>query len=439
MADGQELESIRQSGVSCTHPGLRRAYGIFAVLFSLGLFAPGAWAELRLEWAATISGSGKQAGNAIAVDGAGNVYTLGSFGGTVDFDPGPGVFNLSAVGDDDIFVQKLDAKGHFVWARAMGGSGWASGRGIAVDNTGNVYTTGYFQDKADFDPGPDTFHLTSAGDTDVFLQKLDASGHFVWARTLGGKGSDRIQGIAVDDAGKLFTMGLFQETLNLEPDPNPLYNSNERSSSIVVQKRDGDGTVFWARAGAGTNYDREWRIAVDGAGNVYTTGYFQKTENFDPFLDGFNLTSAGKSDIFVQKLDTSSNLLWARSMGSRGEDRGMGIAVDGAGYVYTTGSFQRTVDFDPGPDTFNLSSAGKSDIFVQKLDAQGRLIWAHSIGGRGDDHGMGIAVDGAGNVYITGSFQRTVDFDPGPDAFNLTSAGKRSFFVIKLSPDVTPP
>jgi len=132
-------------------------------------------------------------------------------------------------------------------------------------------------------------------------------------------------------------------------------------------------------------------------------------------------------------LDTNGDLVWARSMGGTGDDGGWGIAVDGAGNVYTTGEFRLTVDFDPGPGSFNLSSEGGLDIFVSKLDANGDFIWARAMGGSGNDLGWSIAVDGTGNVYTTGDYAAIADLDPGPDTFNLPWAGKWDVFVLKLS------
>jgi len=130
------------------------------------------------EWARAFGGTSGDQGNSIAVDASGNVYTAGSFQGTVDFDPGAGTSNLSAVGSDDIFVQKLDASGNFLWAKAFGGSASDFGRSIAVDASGNVYTTGNFRGTVDFDSGVGTANLSAVGSRDIFIQKLDASGNF---------------------------------------------------------------------------------------------------------------------------------------------------------------------------------------------------------------------------------------------------------------------
>jgi hypothetical protein len=200
----------------------------------------------------------------------------------------------------------------------------------------------------------------------------------------------------------------------------------------------GDGDFVWAKQMGGTDYDVGQGIAVDMAGNVYTTGYFQGTADFDPGPGSFNLTSTGNEDIFVSKLDSAGNLVWAKQMGGTSGDAGQDIAVDAAGNVYTTGFFYSTVDFDPGPGTFNLTSTGDTDIFVSKLDSAGNFVWAKQMGGTDPDAGYDIAVDAAGNVYTTGYFWGTADFDPGPGSFNLTSAGFSDIFVSKLSGPPTP-
>jgi len=189
----------------------------------------------------------------------------------------------------------------------------------------------------------------------------------------------------------------------------------------------------WAKQLGGVSSDVGSSIAVDAFGNVYTTGYFQGTADFDPGPGAFNLTSAGGGDIFISKLDASGNFVWAKQMGGTSEDVGYSIAVDASGNVFTTGYFEGTADFDPGPGTFNLTSAGNTDIFISKLDASGNFVWAKQLGGTDYDSGVSIALDTSGNVYTTGWFQGTVDFDPGPGTFNLTSAGNSDIFVHKMS------
>ena len=120
-------------------------------------------------------------------------------------------------------------------------------------------------------------------------------------------------------------------------------------------------------------------------------------------------------------------------MGGSIQGLGYGIAIDVGGDIHATGSFFGTADFDPGPDTFNLTSSGGSDVFVSQLDSNGDFVRAQRMGGTGNDQVSGIVVDASGNVHTTGSFRDTMDFDPGPGAFNLTSRGNADVFVSKLS------
>ena len=198
-------------------------------------------------------------------------------------------------------------------------------------------------------------------------------------------------------------------------------------------------TYAWSSAQAtvsvfgGASSEYGYSIAVDSSGNVYTTGYFQGTVDFDPGTGTSNLTSAGSTDVFVSKLDSSGNFVWAKRLGGASSDYGYSIAVDSSGNVYTTGYFEGTADFDPGAGTSNLTSAGSGDVFVSKLDSSGALVWAKGFGGTSNDRGQSIAVDSSGNVYTTGYFAGTVDFDPGAGTSNLTSAGGDDVFVLKLT------
>ncbi len=390
------------------------------------------------EWAKRMGGTGNDQGRAIVVDGAGNVYTTGYFEGTVDFDPGPGIFNLTSAGSADIFISKLDAEGNFLWAKRIGGMGDDIATAIAVDGAGNVYITGFFYDFLEFDlSSGGTLTITSAGEADIFISKLNAAGNFVWIEGIRGVGNNRSNAIAVDGVGNVYTTGEFWGTADFDPGPGTFNLTSagfEGYHDIFISKLNAAGNFVWAKRMGGTDVDVSRAIALDGVGDVYTTGSFRGTVDFDPGPGTFNLTSAGGFDIFISKLNANGNFVWAKRLGGTGESEGgRAIALDGAGNVYTTGFFEGTVDFVPGPGTFNLTSAGSADIFVHKLNASGNFVWAKRLGGTGWDVPTAIALDGAGNVYTTGEFWGTADFDPGPGIFNLTSAGNWDIFINKLN------
>ena len=367
------------------------------------------------------------------MDVSGNVYTAGQFFGTADFDPGPGTYSLSPAGNNDIFVQKMDASGNFLWARTFGGTSYDGCYSVSVDASGNVYTTGVFYETADFDPGSGTYNITSTGGYDVFVQKMSASGDFLWAKAFGGESNDYGQSVSIDASGNVYTTGYFRGTVDFDPGPGTYNLTSAGNSDVFVQKLDTSGNFLWAKAIGGLSSVEAYSVRVDASGNVYTAGLFYGTADLDPGPGTYNLTSNGSADIFVQKMDASGNFLWAKAFGGTDYDGGQSVCLDASGNVYTTGFFRRTVDFDPGTGTANLSSAGDYDVFVQKMNASGDFLWAKTFGGAGDDKSLSINLDASEEyIYITGYFEGTADFDPGSETYNLTSAGGGDIFVQKM-------
>jgi hypothetical protein len=389
-------------------------------------------------WAKQLGGTSYAESRSITLDALGNVYTTGSFQQTADFNPGALVFNLSAIGNYDIFISKLDTSGNFVWAKQFGGANTEDALSITTDTAGNVYTTGSFSAKVDFDPGIGLYRMTSNGFRDIFISKLDPSGNFIWAKQLGGAGNDQANSIVTDKAGNIYTTGYFEGILDFDPDSFLNFNlTSAGDHDIFISKLDSAGKFVFAKQMGGPVRDVANSITIDASGNIYTTGSFQQTGDFDPGVLVFNLTANGY-DIFISKLDTSGNFIWAKQFGGTGLDEGQSSVVDSAGNIFTTGRFDGTTDFDPGVGVYNLTSTGLRDIFIFELDVFGNLSWAKQIGGTGIDDAFSnsIAIDVGGNIYTTGCFKGTFDFDPDLGIFSLASFAVGAFnfdvFVHKL-------
>lgn len=372
-------------------------------------------------------------GIGITHDSSGNVYVTGYFDNTTDFDTGAGTTNLTAVNLDDAFVSKLDSSGNLVWVKQLGGTGRETGYAVAVDLSGNVYTTGYFQGTVDFDPGAGTEELTPLGSRDIFISKLDSSGNFVWVKQLGGASAGtNVASLVLDSTGdNIFLTGTFTGTTDFDPGAGTA--NLVGTADPFVSKLDSSGNYVWAKLLSATTATSAASVAVDSSGNVYTTGIFTGTVDLDPSGSTANLTSAGGYDAYISKLDSSGLYVWGKQLGGAGTDSGAGIFVDSTGSnVYIVGGFNGTADFDPSGSTANLTSAGNTDIFISKLDSSGTYVWAKQLGGTGAETARAIALDTSNNVYTTGEFVSTADFDPSGSTANLTAVGSRDIFISKL-------
>ena len=397
-------------------------------------------------WAKNIGGTGSDQAFGIALDNQGNVYTTGSFTGTVDFDPSAVTNNLIAAGSSDIFISKMDASGNSIYAKQFGGTSADNACAISVDASGNIYASGYFNGTSDFDPGATVANLVSAGSSDIFVSKMDAFGNYLWAKCIGGNGDDLARAMVVDAAGAVYFTGSFRTSADFDPGLGTAnLTSAGLTNDIFVCKLDAFGAYVWAKGfGGNTNNplnadnpsfpaasERGCSIALDAVGNVYTTGYFQGTADFDPGVSAFNISSAGSTDIFYQKLSNSGAFIWAKSTGSNAIDAGYGLCLDAEDNLFVTGFYSGAADFDPGAGTTLLTPAGASDIFVSRLDAAGTMIWAQSAGGTGSDISNCIAVKNFGHIITAGTFTATADFNPSVATNALTALGTLDAFVCQ--------
>jgi len=434
-----------------------------------------------LIWAKKIGGLNEDRAFATTVDIYGNVYTTGDFSGTVDFDPGPGINNMTAFSSHDIFISKLDSNGSFLWAKQMGGAYNNRGNSIFVDINSNVYTTGWFSGKGDFDPGPGIFTMgyNEDADANIFVSKLDALGGFLWAKAYSSQNTDvgtsvkvdengnvyvssvgypfllkydfsgkllwskyitAFNGfvyntsIAIDPFGNIYSTGTFNGSFDFDPGPGSFYMSSDPNyGNIFILKLNAAGNFVWAKQIGGTSFVGAASIAVDENSNVFITGAFAETSDFNPGSGIYNLISEGSTDSYVLKLDPIGNFLWVKQLkGIEGESENC-IRIDKQGFIFTGGTFAGTTDFDPGPLNYNLTSSGHNDCFISKLDPSGNFVWAKQLGGVGDEPVNSIEIDTKGNIYSTGYFQGTSDFDPDTSIYNMNAvAGSSDIFIVKL-------
>ncbi len=390
--------------------------------------------NLSFEWAKHIGSTEADAATSISIDHLGNVISIGTFKGTVDFDTGIGTSHLTALGDNDIYILKTNSAGELLWVKSMGGTSTDYGLSVTVDGSGNIYSTGYFQNTVDFDPGSGVHNLTSDGGTDIYVQKLSSEGEFIWAKHIGGVSVlDIGYSIKVDDSGNVYTTGSFGNVVDFDPGSGVYSLACQGGYDIFIQKLDSSGDFVWAkRMGETSNYDIGYALNIDNDGNVYTGGIYRNTVDFDPGSGTHTMTSAGGNDIFIQKLSPDGEFQWVKSFGGTAvSDVLYSITIDDENNIYTTGGFGNVVDFDPSTDIYNLTSEGEDDMFVQKLDSDGNFLWATHMGGDLGDIGRSIAVDDIGSVYTTGYFRGNFTVPTLGGMLTLNSEGGDDIFIQK--------
>ncbi len=413
------------------------------IFFTTLTAAIGSAQNINFDWATQITGPQKIDGHAVVTDKFGNVYTTGSYGGTADLDPGAGTLLFSTPASEEIYISKQDSSGNLIWANHMPGNIFGHSISIDLDNAGNIYITGNFRGSVDFDPGPAIETLSTEGAFGSFVAKYNDQGNFIWAKQFGGLGASGItagKSLTVDYRGNILVTGIFTNAVDFDPGPGAymLYPGNAGSQHVFIVKLSNDGQFIWARNfGGASSTCSGFGIKTDKSGNVYTTGTFQGSAidnkvDFDPGPQTYFLLSTNIRNIFVSKLSETGNFVWAKQMVSNSSGESNSITVDDAGNVLATGYFSGTTDFDPGPAIFNLVASTELAMFVSKLNAAGKFIWAKKITGTDIIVGNSIKADRFGNVYVTGYFTADVDFDPGPTFFILRSYGSFDIFLLKL-------
>jgi gliding motility-associated-like protein len=415
--------------ISWFHPA--RFFIVFISLLSLSSSLI-AQERAILDWAKSTRGGGNDPNRAsvaaTAIDASGNIYTTGYYNYTCDFDPGPGVFNLTPVGGRDIFVYKLNSNGDFVWAISLGEAVDQEAHDIAIDDTGSVYITGDFNSRLmDFDPGPGIFNL-DPNSTDVIILKLDTHGNFVWVKMMGGGSTDVAYALDVDASGNVYAVGSNTSTTDFDPGPGV---SNLTGGGSFLLKLNSNGDFIAVKSLPKTVS----KVDVDNAGNIIVAGLLSATTSFNLQSGTITLTPVGSFDFFIAKILANNSMEWAKSMGGTNGEQIHDLTIDAADNIYTIGEFFGSADFDPGAAAFllNTNSPSERGAFISKLDTDGNFVLARQLSGTGSLDAFAIAVDGAQNIYTAGRFVSMGDFDPGVGIFNLTGTGNTNAFVSKLN------
>ncbi len=397
----------------------------------------------NFEWVKSFEGNHWDQGNSINVDQNGNIITTGHFQYTTDFDPSStSTYNLNAIDvDGDVFISKIDSNGDFIWAKKIGGTRF-DGAFSTLDNYGNIYSTGYFWNTADFDPSTNDVFYTSYYEADIFVNKLDSDGNYLWSKHFGGYGNDYATSIISDNDGNIYIAGHFLDTLYFFTDSNqPPLISNGVSDTFIC-KLDTNGIIQWVRQIGGTGYDTIESITCDTSNNIYFAGAFSDTVDFDPSSNDYNLIASELNDLdhdaFVCKYDSAGNFIWVKQFESQNNSvgKGLSIEVDESGNSYIAGEFNGVVDFNPNPNQSFLLTNDEYYLtpFFCKLNVNGNFVWAKNINVNITDanYPLNLKLDSENNIFVLGSFHGAYDFDPSNSVFALNSPNSYDIFICEL-------
>lgn len=447
------------------------------------------------QWVIDIgSSTGSSIVAAEKIDKQNNTYITGIFMGTVDFDPSSAVKNLTSnSGSFDVFVAKYDTNGALIWAVSMGGTGIDQPDGLAVDANGNVCIVGIYNSASfDADPGPGVSILTNAGGFDIFAIKLDINGNFLWAKSIGNSGTDYANKVAMDSQGNCIIAGQFQSTLTIGATVLPASGS---FNGLAV-KFDPAGNLLWAIDLGLTGTNTISGVNIDSNDNIIVGGALSGTVNYNPLGTPYILTAAGS---FVAKYAPSGQLIWVQSVtggmngagvcvdshnnvygispftssvtfsaaptlnavgsqdlalwkyspaggfqfakdigGSGASLSSYDVTVSTNDYIYISGALTGTADFDPSINVALIKYHGQEDLFLAQYDVSGNYQWAIAAGNNSCSNNLGrsVAVDGNNNVFFSGSFCSTINFDVSNcTTYSLTSQSPiRDSFLAKYVP-----
>lgn len=379
-------------------------YGMYILKYSAtGSFLWAKWIETA--WANYIMDA--------EVDSTGAIYFSGVLQTAVDMDAGAGTTIISPVASSDIFLCKYDASGNFQWVHSFGTSGDNNPSSIAIDNSNNVYMTGYFEDDIDFDPGAGISIISTSGGTIFnFIVKYGSAGNYI-----SGSGIDswlQIEKITIDNSNNIIYAGSFWDTADLDPGPGS-FIVNDLSPAMAqnsfIAKVD-QSYNFIAGMSIGSDMLLQINdITTDQANNILATGYYRSSLNdFDAGAGTPSLPNAGNDDVFIASYSPSGNFQWARQVANMNNDFSTTIVSNQNSDVYVLGKYSNTIDADGTAGMLILNCAGASDNYVTTYDNAGNFNWAFRVGSPQDDDPVGMGLDMFGNLYLSGNSTDSISF-----------------------------
>lgn len=365
-------------------------------------------------------------------DNDGNIYVVGNFKDSINLAPGLKNHLIRGTGDRDLFIVKLDSTGSIIWSKGITGKSETDCMSIQVLDS-SIYLIGSFYDTVDFNPGKAKEYLVSKTKNynDGYILRLDLDGNFIWARAIHGSYNVNIHSLTTNSNEELFITGFFGKTAEFDSSGIKKTISSAGNYDVFVAKYNIEGDAIWVRSVGGTENDVGNAIKLDDHGHIYITGFYSNKANFDPNGSSTFLKSNGKRDVFILKLDSSGNYIWAKSIGGISDDYGLSLTNSASGLTFITGYFQDSIDLDPDKPEAPFQSLGGKDIFILCLDTNGYYLWGRTCGSKKDDVAHSVVASYNNHLYITGTFQDTLDLSQ-LNHQSIISKGNSDIFLLHI-------
>ncbi|MDH7598101.1 MAG: Ig-like domain-containing protein [Sedimentisphaerales bacterium] len=377
-------------------------------------------------WSTQGTAPSKADASVVRTDTEGNVYVAGTFEGTVDLTQDGTNNPVSSAGATDVFISRLAADGSSTWTKIISGTHGLFGETVTdmvVAPSGKIYMVGKYGSNVDFDPGPGVVIRVASSYNNGYLLALNQDGSFDSVKTFNGSGAISILGMTLDASGNIYLTGTFSGPIDFNPGEDlDVKTTAAGTAAAFVTRINADGSYGWTRVFQGNQYARGIAVRTDSSGNVYVTGIFSGTVDFDPGPGVDNYTYHGDWDIFLVKLTDAGDYVWRKVMGGSDWDMVYQMQLDRAGNIYLAGLFSGYADLDPTDSTdyrwtHNHVGAG----FVTKINADGSYAWSQVLGSSDLRWAAtDISLDLAGNIYVVGermALPENTDSDTYSDLF----------------------
>lgn len=407
---------------------------IFSLRFILILLFPFFCKAQNYDWIKTLGSHFNDESTDVVKDQMGNIYVSGFFNETLNLLGSDPQFQISSKGEVDIFIVKMTPEGNIIWVKSFGGPRLDVSYGMVYDNKGNLYLTGEFLGTADFDPGVSEFLISSSGNNDAFIVKLDTAGNFQWAKSIGSIDFDFGSALVCHEDGSITMGGSFGAEVDFDPGPGVHKIWSNSYANIFLVKFDERGEFKWVKTFKATGNDFLAAITFED-NNYLITGSFDGKTDFSSPSQNRVLQTIDGIDAFIAKLDATGEPIWVQQLGGSGIQSGSCIYASDNSDYYFGGVFAHSVDFQPGTNVHELTATGIRDAYLLKVNSDGDLIWVKQFGGLDITSPVNIFRDSNGSLLLTGNFVFDLDVDPGPERIMYNSKGFTDIFLIALSPE----